>query len=216
MKSLTFMFFCEYNNIRRLFSLERGDFMNKIKLLSIFLIILAILILNCDIKYKTHNNKNFSEIKSRFDNLLYKYNCFDDELPVIVSQKYENSYKSTNFINKDEAIEDIEYLFSLLKFGYAGYEYFGGDNIFTPAKENIIWSVTALNRDICVNEFLDIIYSELKFIQDSHFTIGKYKLCNYTKYFSSRSFTFYKGDIGFYTFIENEAFYIKNVNGDTP
>ncbi|MCQ4925800.1 hypothetical protein NE686_22095 [Tissierella carlieri] len=112
---------------------------------------------------------------------------------------------------------DVEYLFSLLKFGYSGYEFFGGDSIFIPAKENILWSVIALDGDdVCVDKFLDIIYSELNFIQDAHFDIGNYNLCNYTKYYSSRKFTFHKDGIGFYTIIGDELFYLKNINDKEP
>ncbi len=191
--------------------------MNKIKPLSIFLIILAIVVLSFNIKYITFNNKYLSEIKSQFNNFLYKYNDFTDELPVIIHKNDNNPCEYLSSIDKNKAVEDVEYLFSLLKFGYSGYEFFGGDSIFIPAKENILWSVIALDGDdVCVDKFLDIIYSELNFIQDAHFDIGNYNLCNYTKYYSSRKFTFHKDGIGFYTIIGDELFYLKNINDKEP
>lgn len=191
--------------------------MNKIKFLSIFIIILAIVVLCFNIKYFMPNNEYLFKIKSEFDGFLYKYDSFDDELPVVIHKEDNNPYKNIYSIDKDKAVEDVEYLFSLLKFGYSGYEFFGGDNTFIPAKKNIIWSVIASKGDdICVNKFLDIIYSELDFIQDSHFTIGNYKLCNYTKYFSSRTFTFYKDNKGFYTIIDDIPFYLEKVNNEGP
>ncbi len=191
--------------------------MNKIKLLSIFVIILAIIVLGFNIKYIISSNKYLSEIKSQFDDFLYKYKNFDDEIPVIIHNEETSPCENKSSIDKNHALEDIEYLFSLLKFGYAGYEFFGGDDTFIPAKENIIWSIIAIDGDdVCVNKLLDIIYSELKFIQDSHFTIGNYKLCHYTKYFSSRKFSFHKDDNGFYTVMDGKTFYLDKVNNKDP
>lgn len=191
--------------------------MNKIKLLLIFVIILSIVVLIFNIEYVTSYNKYLPELKSQFNSFLYKYSNFDDELPIIINKNENKPCEYSSLIHKDKAVEDVEYLFSLLKFGYSGYEFFGGDDRFISAKENILWSVIALNDDnICVDKFLDIIYSELSFIQDAHFTIGNYNLCTYTKYFSSRKFTFYKDEIGLYTEIDNELFYLKSVNHKDP
>ncbi|WP_313757664.1 hypothetical protein [Tissierella sp.] len=191
--------------------------MNKFKSLSIFLIVLTLVIIIFIIKYIIPNNKYLSEIKSEVNNFLYKYDSFDDELPVIMNKDENSPCENFSSISKDEATQDVEYLFSLLKFGYSGYEFFGGDSTFIPAKENIIWSVIASDgADICINKFLDIIYSELKFIQDSHFNIGNYKLCNYTKYFSSKKFIFHKDNTGFYTKIYGKPFYLEKVNNESP
>lgn len=191
--------------------------MNKIKLSYVFLVILIVSILGFSAEYIMPNNKYLSEIKSQFNSLLYKYENFEDELPVITHANEDFSCENISSINKHEAIEDTEYLFSLLKFGYAGYEFFGGNDVFVPAKENIIWSVIASTGDnISINKFLDIIYSELKFIQDSHFNIGNYKLCNYTKYFSNEKFILHKDDIGFYAKIYGKHFYLEKVNNEDP
>ncbi len=191
--------------------------MNKIKLLLIFVIMLSIVVLIFSIEYVMSNNKYLPELKSQFNSFLYKYNNFDDELPIIINKSENSPCEYSSLIHKDKAVEDIEYLFSLLKFGYSGYEYFGGDNTFIPAKENILWSVIALNDDnICVDKFLNIIYSELSFIQDAHLSIGNYNLCTYTKYFSSRKFTFYKDEIGLCTKLNNELFYLESINDKDP
>lgn len=168
-------------------------------------------------KYAISKNQLTTELKSNFENYLYQYDNFDDELPVLFSSDCDNPSKNIPHILKSEALEDIEYLFSLLKYGYSGYEYFGGDQKFNSAKENIIWSIIESKDDtICTNNLLDIIYSEIKFIQDSHFTIGKYTLCDYMKYFGSRKFSFYENDNGFYTYIDDDIFYLTQINGNDP
>lgn len=157
-------------------------------------------------------HKSSTEIKSRFSELIYKYEDFDDELPVTNLNSSHSCCKKVNFIKIDEAFEDVEYLFSLLKYGYSAYEYFGGDEVFKAAKESIQTSLSNLKEDnIPTSIFTDILYSQLSFIQDSHFILGNYKLCNYTKYYSSRKLTFYKDEFGFYSFIGDEPFYLKEI-----
>lgn len=186
--------------------------MKKIKPLLIILIFLGFVLL---IPFSIHlfsNHKSSTEIKNKFSDLLYKYEDFDDELPVTNLNSNHCYSKKDNSINKEEAFKDIDYLFSLLKYGYSAYEYFGGDEIFLLAKENMKTSVVNLEDDnISTLKFTDILYSELNFIQDSHFILGNYKLCNYTKYYSTRKLTFYKDKIGFYTFIGDESFYLKEI-----
>lgn len=193
--------------------------MNKIKLLSIFSVIILIFVifLGFTHQYVFSRNEFTDEIKSTFKNFLYQYDNFDDELPVLFSDDCNDPKNKLSRILKDEALEDVDYLFSLLKYGYSGYEYFGGDEKFNSAKANMLWSITELNGEtICPKELLDIIYSELGFIQDSHFTIGNYKLCKFTKYFSSRKYAFFGDANGFYTTIDDEIFYLTEVNNSHP
>lgn len=191
--------------------------MSKIKPLSkILIIFIIVLLIPTGIHLFAKQSYSYN-VKSKFDELLYKYDNFDDELPVFNPNTEDYLTKDIKFINKDKACEDIDYLFSILKYGYSGYEYFGGDESFPLAKENILNLIIELNLDnISVIKLIDIIYSELNFIQDSHFSIGNYKLCNYIKYYSSRKLTFHKNESGFYTFIGDELFYLKEIIGGDP
>lgn len=186
--------------------------MKKIKPLLIILIFLGFVLLIPISIHLFAKHKSTTNIKNQFKELLYEYESFDDELPVVNLSNKPFCSKKDNSINKEEAFKDIDYLFSLLKYGYSAYEYFGGDEIFLSAKENMKNSIVNLEEDnISILKFTDILYSELKFIQDSHFILGNYKLCNYTKYYSTRKLTFYKDKIGFYTFIGDEHFYLKEI-----
>ncbi|MCD5410437.1 MAG: hypothetical protein LRZ93_02115 [Clostridiales bacterium] len=46
-----------------------------------------------------------------------------------------NVRTSKTSVTVEEAIEDVNVLFSLFKFGYAGYQYFSGDKVFLATKE---------------------------------------------------------------------------------
>ena len=218
---------CEYNNIYTYkqifilfyFCIERGGLLKRknIIILSIITIFLFVLATNSNNKHAIRYQNIIPIVKSQFKELLYKYDNFDDELPIeeCINESLEK-YKTT-YLKKPLALEDIEYLFSLMKYGYAGYEYFGGDESFLKAKENIIWSVVEFHGDeISIDDFLDIIYLELKFIQDSHLAIGTHKMCNYYKFYSSRQFPFYKNDMGYYTFLDKNVYYLLSVDGKDP
>ena len=185
--------------------------MKKIKPLFIILTILILVLLIPIGMHLFTSYKHSSSIKAEFDKLLYKYDSFDDEMPVI-DPIDDISQTNVEFINKDDSLKDIDYLFSLLKYGYSGYEYFGGDERFLLAKENIQALITNSDKSIIpIGEFTDIIYEELKFIQDSHFTLGCYKLCDYTKYYSSRKLRFYKDGKDFYTLVDDRPFYLTEI-----
>lgn len=191
--------------------------MKNLKVLLIILACFSIIAFAFGNQYFKYNNKHIVDLKSKFDLLLYKYDNFEDELPVINLDKDHVLSKDLVTIDKNQAFEDIDYLFSLLKYGYSGYNYFGGDEKFNLAKKNIVNSINSLGDNTILTEnLLHILYSNLDFIQDSHFILGNYNLCNYTKYFSSRKFEFLRDINGLYTSIDDEFFYLKEVNDEDP
>lgn len=186
---------------------------NKITYIIIALLIIIGSILT--FKYIFPRYKKSCNIESSFEHFLYDFKDFSDEIPVFVSTDFNNSSKHTLSIDKDKAFEDIDYLFSLLKFGYSAYNFFGGDEVFLNAKKNILLSVEDLNEDIIYkDQLLKILLSNLDFIQDSHFIIEDYKLCTYTRYFSTREYSFHKDKKGFYTYLNGGKSYLKNINKD--
>lgn len=95
---------------------------------------------------------------------------FDDEL---LSQMMEQT-PVTSFTAED-AKADVEILFQLLQESYAGYQYFGGDQVFLPLKQEILLAVEqsaniAINFDTILQEALS------KFIRDGHFMIDNAQL----------------------------------------
>ena len=188
--------------------------MKKKKPTYIFLMVLLILFLDLSLEHVINYKKHLFQIKSQFSSLLYNYNDFNEELPIIHNDDYD---LKVDFIEKHKAIADIEYLLSILKYGYAGYEFFGGDNVFNTAKENMVWSIReVLGDNIPRQNLLDIIISELDFIQDSHFAVDDYTLCTYTKYFSTDKIIFLRDDRGLYTSIGNRKYYLNKINGEMP
>jgi len=103
-------------------------------------------------------------------------------------------------VSYEEAVADIDLYFRVLKYAYAPYCYFGGDEVFGRAKEEILASIEGKNR-ISVTNLKKIMLSALSFVQDGHFSINgsspvnsetkrqKYHYCD---------LTFAKDGIGFY------------------
>lgn len=121
------------------------------------------------------NTKNAQKLKSvsTYDETDYlidvnSENFTDEELKAMSSSGYEN-------VTKSEAKEDVETLFRLLKSSYAGYTYFGGDEAFGKAKNEIMNNIDAFSKNkLNQEELADIIVQELGFVKDTHFRfLGK-------------------------------------------
>ena len=128
------------------------------------------------------------------DSFIYQFD--QEELKTLVKSDYfkllsgkNNRLPETDTIAFEEAIDDVDFLIKTLKFGYAGYQINGGDERFNQARGEIIielenW-LTSDNR-IFVKEFEEILYSEINFIEDTHFSIaGRQMGSDYSLYVSN-------------------------------
>jgi len=77
-------------------------------------------------------------------------------------------------ITADEAIADAETLFEVLQYVYGAYLYFGGDEVFGPAKERIIEDIHQGGDTFNDRQFFRILYQHLSpIIRDNHFFIAR-------------------------------------------
>lgn len=160
------------------------------------------------------NMKEKDVLHEEFSKLLYNYTSFNDQVDMdkLVSERKEPKLS----ISLDEAKYDIDFLFKLLKYSYGGYEYFGGDNSFLNAKNNIIKELESLDSEITTKEFNKIIYENLNFIHDGHFNIGDYHFFSHYNYFVNEEYSFLKDEDGYYTTIDNKKHRLMKVNGENP
>lgn len=123
-------------------------------------------------------------------------------------------YKASKEISKDKAIEDINYVFKLLKYGYGPYEYFGGEKSFNEAKTRVLAELDKY-KTIKTEDIKGILLKELSFIKDKHFQVGDSNLTVIrTNYYSNEDLEFYKDDKGFFTIEKNKKYYLLKVNED--
>lgn len=83
-------------------------------------------------------------------------------------------------VDPEHAAEEVELLFRALRFGYAGYQFFGGDAAFGAAKDAVLREISELSGlyDAIPNwRYLDAITGNLKFVHDAHLAFADRSLC---------------------------------------
>jgi len=116
----------------------------------------------------------------------------------------------TNF-TQEEAIEDVEVLFEVLRYIYGPYQYFGGDDIFEPARERIIEDIQN-DHNISSTTFLMAIYRHLSpIITDNHISIGHLRFGPEYKFLVNRETFFDRTSQGFYN--RENGLYIEEIEG---
>jgi len=59
------------------------------------------------------------------------------------------------FLPHEKIEEEIRFLFDLLRHGYAGYHYFGGDGVFLPIRDGMLERLAGMDDPLPVSAFLD-------------------------------------------------------------
>ncbi len=127
----------------------------------------------------------------------------DEDIKKMLSYDYNN-------VTKEEAKEDINTFFDILKSLYAGYTYFGGDETFNKAKEEIIDSIDSYEKNkINQQKFAQMICESLDFVKDSHFQIlGNQCFDESHTYYELSRMNFYETESGYFTEIDEERYYL--------
>ena len=76
-------------------------------------------------------------------------------------------------VTHEEAAEDILFLFDLMKYGYAGYQYFGGDDVFLPIRDSMLERLAGMPNPMTGIAFLDSVLAPAlrPAIADNHFQL---------------------------------------------
>ena len=155
----------------------------------------------------------------------YMYNYLPNELGIekkqlihltapLTGSTYLSDINSI-IIKKDDAIEDIHFLFQVLKYSYVGYSYFGGDNTWEMAKSDMINEITSYKEEITISELEQIILKNLSFVQDGHFTVNFVSPLNHYNFYYSEEFEIEKDRTGYYLNFENENYEIEAIDGNS-
>lgn len=118
-------------------------------------------------------------------------------------------------ITAEQAKEDIAYLFALLKNGYAGYGYFNENGRFDRVQAQLnaaIGDQARVSRVWLLEEML----TRLDFVQDCHFTINSYPLCEQQYFWYVEARYFYEADGRFFIWQEGEQWWLTGVDGEPP
>jgi hypothetical protein len=173
-------------------------------------------------------NSDFMENKKKFETFYYRgFNKSEDEriAKIVATLPDEETAVTTEpkFLKIQEAEEEIKFLFDYLKYGYASYYYFGGDEVFIPIRDKLIRVLpSVINKDnlIPLDSYRNLLVEYLKpVVVDCHFCIGDISFANfysYRYYYYNESIIFEKDKKGYYTLMGDNKYYLKTVNGETP
>lgn len=182
------------------------------------------------IKYMDSNritsDLSMEEMKKEFKKYLYNhYTSWEDGLDKIPKDNEMKSIDSEPFFNPgavftyEEVEEDVNYLFTNLKYGYAGYQYFGGDEKFNKTKNKILEELKGSESkfgEISAIDFNKILMNNLRFIKDGHFEINTLKPIKNTYAFINKDEMIIKDNNRFYIKKGNKKYPIISIEGNDP
>ena len=127
----------------------------------------------------------------------------DEEINQLKTQNYNN-------VTKDEAKADVDMLMKVLRNSYAGYTYFGGDEAFEKAKNEMYDGIDSYSKNkINPQAFSEIIREPLSFVLDSHFGVGGEQCFDEAlTYYESSKMEFRESDKGYVTVIDEENWFL--------
>ncbi|WP_456276718.1 S41 family peptidase [Bacillus sp. AK128] len=154
-------------------------------------------------------------------NFLYDFANSDDvELSNDVLQtlriKNRPSQNVSSNLTKEQLTEDIEIFNQTLKYMYPMYQFFGGDQAFNKAKDEVISDIESHQEETMTkSRFVDMIREHYQFIVDTHFWIEHESiiLSDYELYVTSL-YSFTKDQNGEFWTTGEKAKKLLNINGD--
>ena len=119
---------------------------------------------------------------------------------------------------KEDALADVDLLFRVLKDFYGPYYFFGGDEVFGAAKEQIVQELSRGPDKLTLEELVSVLSPNLSFIKDRHMNIGPELLCETNKIavhdYYVKDLWFYEDDVGYYTKKQDKKWYLTAVGSD--
>lgn len=101
-------------------------------------------------------------------------------------------------LSSSDAKLEVEWLIRLLRTEYGLYSWFGGDEVFESAKNNILNTLEELDS-ISIEAYQKLLIDNFSFIEDTHFMIGENNFRHNTALFSDENRPFYNLNGKFYT-----------------
>lgn len=125
------------------------------------------------------------------------------------------SVEGTTVLTPEQAKEDVAYLFALLKNGYAGYGYFNENGRFDRVQAQLNAAIEAQEQArVSSSWLLEQILTRLDFVQDCHFSIDDYMLCQQQYFWYVADRYFYEADGRYFTRQEDEQWWLTAVDGE--
>ncbi|MDO4721106.1 MAG: S41 family peptidase [Peptostreptococcaceae bacterium] len=129
---------------------------------------------------QAENISRVKQQKTEIEDVLYDYEHYrspftEEDLKNLLDQEEKGRRRvlaGEIRLSRESMREDLILLFDLLREHYAAYEYFGGEEHFSLAKERLLESIEESEEAWTLLSFEEAIRSELSFVRDLHFKIG--------------------------------------------
>lgn len=144
-----------------------------------------------------HEHSKFKQIDLDYEPYIHLDRGEGFEREELRNRVFGDQEEIPLMISSEEAIEDIEFYFKVLKHYYGGYLYFGGDERFLQAKADCLNYVNQSHTDIDTKQLNLLLLSQMNFVKDNHFTINNKRSNPAAKYFSNEEIEFEQRD-GYY------------------
>ncbi|MCL2322787.1 MAG: hypothetical protein FWC47_11875 [Oscillospiraceae bacterium] len=115
-------------------------------------------------------------------------------------------------LTHEQILKELDYLFNLLKYGYGGYTYFGGDKVFDVVKQAMQAKLSTMSDPLSTVDYGSqlLVPFLMSVIVDNHFIIGTDKgsvLIGRTKiFYSCEDLFFYKDGDNYTTVIDGKNY----------
>ncbi len=153
---------------------------------------------------------NENQGRTSLENSLYKYDSYVGDY--VDSAIFDFAGSQPFRVRTSDALADVDLFFRLLKFGYAGYQHMGGDEVFLRAKENIVAEVEKSGEQVLRANFSNILRANMNFLQDSNFLIENERQFKRYSLYTDESYFFIRDGRGYYVTIENEKYYLQSID----
>ncbi|NYB72848.1 hypothetical protein HZF24_01695 [Sedimentibacter hydroxybenzoicus DSM 7310] len=127
--------------------------------------------------------------------------------------EYSKFRGSASRLTYEEAEDDADLIFRVLKDCYGAYFYFGGDEAFERAKENVLSDCKDAGARLSVGILRESLKRNLSFVKDGHFRIGNETVLEKAVYYSNEETAFFKDEKGYYVEEDGKRSYVSMVDG---
>ncbi len=132
----------------------------------------------------------------------------EEEIQELVKRK-----RNPETVTPQQAAEDITLAFELLSYGYGGYQYFGGDEVFLPIRDSITARLESMSK-IKTDDLWKLLWESLSpIITDEHFYITTNQSDTFIKEREYSQSTYFVRDLYFDDTTGVDSQYVKRTVG---
>lgn len=150
-------------------------------------------------------------LKERIGRIQYLADPADE----LAADRLTISSKNLEQLTQEQALEDVNYLFLILKHGYSGYGFFNQAGNFDEA-QSVIKDELTNKSNISRDQLLSLIESNLSFVNASAINVGGKRFFRPLNYYCWDKLDFSREGERFSYLSIKGAFRLSNVNGQQP